>query len=67
MVFKALLVSVFLDSGGIPIEKTWAVFMDMAECNNVAGLLTNTMREDKGRSRDKTVVFRCDAVKSPSK
>ncbi|VVO22999.1 hypothetical protein PS720_04373 [Pseudomonas fluorescens] len=67
MLFKALLVSVFLDSGGIPVEKTWAVFMDMGECNNVAGLLTTTMREDKGKTKDQTVVFRCDPVKPPKK
>ncbi|CRM76053.1 hypothetical protein [Pseudomonas sp. 8 R 14] len=65
--FKALLVSVMIGSNGHPIEKTWGAFLEVGECNNVAGLLTTTMREDKGKTRDQTVVFRCDPVKPPKK
>lgn len=63
--FKALLVSVMIGSNGHPIEKTWGAFLEVGECNNVAGILSASMKESERRGAvPASVVFRCDPVET---
>lgn len=63
--FKALLVSIMIGANGHPIEKTWGAFLEVKECENIAGLANASMKESLRRGAIPSMVtFRCDPVET---
>ncbi|MBJ2228811.1 hypothetical protein [Pseudomonas simiae] len=54
--------SVLLGQDGVPVEKQWAAFVEMDECQIVAKTMTNYFDEYKRKSDD-ALVFRCNKPK----
>lgn len=47
VMFKALLVSILINSEGQTVEKTWAAFLDLDECRTFIGITNDVIRKDR--------------------
>lgn len=62
--FKALLVSILINSQGETVEKTWAAFLDLNECKMFISITNDAVRRE--RTGD-VMQFVCRAIPTAKK